>query len=273
MMAPVDAVEKLLAKTGWDRDKDVDLVELNEAFAVAAIAVTRQLKLNPEKVNVNGGAVALGPSDRRQRRAHLGHAAVRTAAPQPEARHCSAVPGRRQRRGARRRALLDGASEAWFFTMKYCPLCAAEYRDTVSVCSACCGAALVDSLTAPRSNSGRLLWEGTDRREFDSVIRRDPRSGDSRRCARGADRHSWEIRQAENRAFACCKRILSVRCKSLPSPQTTNENAGRRSKRATPVARNVRRHSPRARNARPRSKVDHKKDVDVSLQDALPPPQ
>jgi len=60
MMAPVEAVEKLLAKTGWDRDKDVDLVELNEAFAVAAIAVTRQLKLNPEKVNVNGGAVALG---------------------------------------------------------------------------------------------------------------------------------------------------------------------------------------------------------------------
>src|SRR5579862_3904719 len=60
MMAPVEAVEKLLAKTGWDRDKDVDLVELNEAFSVAAIAVTRQLKLNPEKVNVNGGAVALG---------------------------------------------------------------------------------------------------------------------------------------------------------------------------------------------------------------------
>jgi acetyl-CoA C-acetyltransferase len=60
MMAPVDAVEKLLAKTGWDRDKDVDLVELNEAFAVAAMAVTRQLRLNSEKVNVNGGAVAVG---------------------------------------------------------------------------------------------------------------------------------------------------------------------------------------------------------------------
>ena len=41
MMAPVEAVEKLLSKTGWDRDKDVDLIELNEAFAVAAIAVTR----------------------------------------------------------------------------------------------------------------------------------------------------------------------------------------------------------------------------------------
>jgi len=57
----VSGVEpKLLTKTGWDRDKDVDLVELNEAFSVAAIAVTRQLKLNPETVNVNGGAVALG---------------------------------------------------------------------------------------------------------------------------------------------------------------------------------------------------------------------
>jgi acetyl-CoA C-acetyltransferase len=60
MMAPVEAVEKLLKKTGWDRDKDVDLIELNEAFAVQAMAVTRVLKLNPEKVNVNGGAVALG---------------------------------------------------------------------------------------------------------------------------------------------------------------------------------------------------------------------
>jgi acetyl-CoA C-acetyltransferase len=60
MMAPVEAVEKLLAKTGWDRDRDVELYELNEAFAVAAIAVTRVLKLNREKVNVNGGAVALG---------------------------------------------------------------------------------------------------------------------------------------------------------------------------------------------------------------------
>jgi acetyl-CoA C-acetyltransferase len=60
MMAPVDAVEKLLQKTGWDRDRDVDLYELNEAFAVAAIAVTRVLRLDSAKVNVNGGAVALG---------------------------------------------------------------------------------------------------------------------------------------------------------------------------------------------------------------------
>ncbi len=60
MMAPVQAVETLLKKTGWDRDRDVDLIELNEAFAVQAIAVMRELRLDPAKVNVNGGAVALG---------------------------------------------------------------------------------------------------------------------------------------------------------------------------------------------------------------------
>jgi acetyl-CoA C-acetyltransferase len=60
MMAPVEAVEKLLHKTGWDRDRDVDLYELNEAFAVQAIAVMRELRLDPAKVNVNGGAVAIG---------------------------------------------------------------------------------------------------------------------------------------------------------------------------------------------------------------------
>ena len=60
MMAPVQAVEKLLAKTGWDRNRDVELVELNEAFSVQALAVMRELKLDPAKVNVNGGAVAIG---------------------------------------------------------------------------------------------------------------------------------------------------------------------------------------------------------------------
>ncbi len=60
LMAPVEAVEKLLAKTGWDRDRDVDLYELNEAFAVQALAVIRELRLDSSKVNVNGGAVAIG---------------------------------------------------------------------------------------------------------------------------------------------------------------------------------------------------------------------
>jgi acetyl-CoA C-acetyltransferase len=59
MMAPVEAIKKLLKKTGWLL-KDVDLIELNEAFAVQAVAITRELDLDPEKLNVNGGAVALG---------------------------------------------------------------------------------------------------------------------------------------------------------------------------------------------------------------------
>jgi acetyl-CoA C-acetyltransferase len=59
MMAPVKAVRKLVARIGWNL-ADVDLIELNEAFSVQAVAVIEQLELNPEKVNVNGGAVALG---------------------------------------------------------------------------------------------------------------------------------------------------------------------------------------------------------------------
>ncbi|HZP02501.1 MAG TPA: acetyl-CoA C-acetyltransferase, partial [Terriglobia bacterium] len=59
MMAPVEAVRMLLNKIGWKLD-EVDLFELNEAFAVQAIAVMEQLGLDPAKTNVNGGAVALG---------------------------------------------------------------------------------------------------------------------------------------------------------------------------------------------------------------------
>jgi acetyl-CoA C-acetyltransferase len=59
MMAPVGAVRKIWEKTGWKND-DVDLYELNEAFSVQALGVMRELGLDPEKVNVNGGAVAIG---------------------------------------------------------------------------------------------------------------------------------------------------------------------------------------------------------------------
>jgi acetyl-CoA C-acetyltransferase len=59
MMTPVDAVRMLLAKTGWAVG-DVDLFEINEAFSVQAIAVSRELGLDPARVNVHGGAVALG---------------------------------------------------------------------------------------------------------------------------------------------------------------------------------------------------------------------
>ena len=59
MMAPVEAIRRVLKKAGWALS-EVDLVELNEAFAVQAVAITRELGLDPEKLNVNGGAVALG---------------------------------------------------------------------------------------------------------------------------------------------------------------------------------------------------------------------
>lgn len=59
MMAPVEAIRKVLQKAGWTLN-EVDLIELNEAFAVQAVAIIRELDLDPQKVNVNGGAVALG---------------------------------------------------------------------------------------------------------------------------------------------------------------------------------------------------------------------
>ena len=57
--APVGAVEALMQKTGWSLDQ-VDLFEINEAFAVVALAAMRELALPHDKVNVNGGACALG---------------------------------------------------------------------------------------------------------------------------------------------------------------------------------------------------------------------
>lgn len=59
MMAPVGAVRKLLDKTGWKLG-EVDLIELNEAFSAQALAVIGELGLDPDRVNVCGGAVALG---------------------------------------------------------------------------------------------------------------------------------------------------------------------------------------------------------------------
>ena len=59
LMTPVEATRKVLKKAGWTM-QDVDLLELNEAFAVQAVAVTNELELDPAKVNVHGGAVALG---------------------------------------------------------------------------------------------------------------------------------------------------------------------------------------------------------------------
>ena len=57
--APVDAIAKVLKKVSLNKD-NIDLFEINEAFAVVSLAVNRLLDLNPDKINVNGGAVALG---------------------------------------------------------------------------------------------------------------------------------------------------------------------------------------------------------------------
>jgi acetyl-CoA C-acetyltransferase len=59
MLAPVIGVQRVLEKAGWDRD-EVDLYELNEAFSVQALGVMKELRLDASKVNVNGGAVAIG---------------------------------------------------------------------------------------------------------------------------------------------------------------------------------------------------------------------
>jgi acetyl-CoA acetyltransferase family protein len=58
-MGPVPATRRALVRAGWTV-ADLDLVEMNEAFAAQAIPCTRELALDPERVNVNGGAIALG---------------------------------------------------------------------------------------------------------------------------------------------------------------------------------------------------------------------
>jgi acetyl-CoA C-acetyltransferase len=58
-IGPIPAVRKLLARAGVEAG-ELDLVELNEAFASQSLAVVRELGLDEEKVNVNGGAIALG---------------------------------------------------------------------------------------------------------------------------------------------------------------------------------------------------------------------
>jgi acetyl-CoA C-acetyltransferase len=58
-IGPIPAIKKLLKQTGYDL-KDIELIEINEAFAAPSLAVERELGLNPDIVNVNGGGIALG---------------------------------------------------------------------------------------------------------------------------------------------------------------------------------------------------------------------
>jgi acetyl-CoA C-acetyltransferase len=81
--APVGATQKALAKAGWSVE-DVDLWEINEAFAVVPMALMEELKVPHDKVNVNGGACALGHPIGASGRAHHGHADARAAGPRQE---------------------------------------------------------------------------------------------------------------------------------------------------------------------------------------------
>lgn len=58
-IGPVHAIPKALSRAGMSLN-DIDLIELNEAFAAQSLAVIQQAQLDPEKVNINGGAIALG---------------------------------------------------------------------------------------------------------------------------------------------------------------------------------------------------------------------
>ncbi len=101
--APIPAIRKLLDKVGWSAG-DVDLFEINEAFAVVAMAAQRDLGIPAMKLNINGGACALGHPYRRHRRAADRDAAACAGGPEPQARRRGALHRRRRSHGDRGRA-------------------------------------------------------------------------------------------------------------------------------------------------------------------------
>lgn len=102
--APVGAVKRLMQRTGWSLG-EVDLFEVNEAFAVVGMAAMRDLDLSHERLNVHGGAWCAGPSDRRVRRADRRDPAQRPAAVRPGTRRGGGLHRRRRGDRDRRRAL------------------------------------------------------------------------------------------------------------------------------------------------------------------------
>jgi hypothetical protein len=101
--APAVAIDRVTKKLGLS-PRDIDLYEINEAFAVVAMVCAKLCNIDLDKVNVRGGAVALGHPDRRERRAHPDDAPARHEGPRREAWARDAVHRRRGSRGGRRRA-------------------------------------------------------------------------------------------------------------------------------------------------------------------------
>ena len=93
MMAPVEGVRRVLQRAGWAMD-EVDLFELNEAFAVQSLAVTRELGIGLERVNVNGGSCGHWTSDWGERGASAGDFALCDDAQGRQEGRGRAVPGR-----------------------------------------------------------------------------------------------------------------------------------------------------------------------------------
>ena len=123
-IGPVVAIPKALALAGLKLG-DIDVIELNEAFAVQALAVIRQVGLDPERVNVNGGAIALGPSAGLHRSQAHCHDPARNEAPECALRHGHDVRRRRTGRSRHLRKhlqlrgggfLLEGARRPEIFT-------------------------------------------------------------------------------------------------------------------------------------------------------------
>ena len=94
LTGPVDVTKKLLKKSGMSLG-DIDLFELNEAFASVVLRYMQAFEIDPDKINVNGGAIAHGPSARRHRRDDPRHGARRIGAARSQYRAGDAVHRRR----------------------------------------------------------------------------------------------------------------------------------------------------------------------------------
>ena len=103
LMTPVEAIKRLVAKVGWSLD-DVDLFEINEAFSVQMVAILGALGIDATRVNVNGGAVALGHPIGASGARILTTLLYALEHAEPPSRHRRALSWRRQWSGARGRA-------------------------------------------------------------------------------------------------------------------------------------------------------------------------
>jgi acetyl-CoA C-acetyltransferase len=103
LLAPIEGVRRVLDRAGWSMES-VDLFELNEAFSVQALAVQRELGIPPDRLNVNGGAVAIGHPIGASR-AHSRHPYPRDGPSRRASRCRCVVSGRRQLSCARGRTL------------------------------------------------------------------------------------------------------------------------------------------------------------------------